>query len=130
MPAERWFVWHLPQALDLDAMKAAARHLVGAHDFASFQATGSDVVDTRRVVHRIDLTTKEGELQVRVDGDGFLRHMVRIVVGSLVDVGVGTRSAAWISEVLASRDRRKAGRTAPPAGLVLERVHYDPAWRS
>lgn len=130
MPADRWFVWHVPQVCDVDRMRDAARHLVGAHDFAAFQASGSDVIGTRRVVHRLELDQQRGELHLTIDGDGFLRHMVRIVTGSLVDVGVGTHPPAWMADVVASRDRRRAGRTAPAAGLVLERVYYDAPWPS
>lgn len=127
LPMKRWFVWHVVERLDVHAMREAARALVGAHDFASFQATGSSVIDTRRRIHRIDLVETADELQLEVEGDGFLRHMVRIVTGSLVEIGVGTRPAAWLGEALAARDRRAAGRTAPPSGLVLERVFYAEA---
>lgn len=130
MPADRWFVWHLPERLDLEAMREAARHLVGAHDFRAFQATGSSVMDTRRVIRRMALVPAGGELHLEFEGDGFLRHMVRIVTGSLVDVGTRTRTPSWLAAALASGDRRLAGRTAPAAGLVLERVHYGAAWPS
>lgn len=124
LPMKRWFVWHVPEPLDVDAMREAARSLVGAHDFASFQATGSSVVDTRREIRRLDLVGAGDELHIEIEGDGFLRHMVRIMAGSLVDVGVGTRPVAWLAEAIESRNRRAAGRTAPPSGLVLERVFY------
>jgi tRNA pseudouridine38-40 synthase len=124
LPMHRWFVWHVPAVLDVEAMRAAARPLVGAHDFAAFQATGSSVVDTRRVIRRIDVRPAGDELHVEVEGDGFLRHMVRIITGSLVDVGLGSRGPDWLAGTLAGRDRRAAGRTAPASGLVLERVFY------
>lgn len=123
-PMDRWFVWHVPVRLDVTAMRHAARALVGAHDFAAFQATGSSVLDTRREIRRIELVEEPGELYIEVEGDGFLRHMVRIITGSLVDVGVGTRRPEWAIEVLEGRDRRLAGRTAPASGLVLEAVFY------
>jgi tRNA pseudouridine38-40 synthase len=125
LPANRWFVWHVPTTLDVDAMRAAAQPLVGAHDFAAFQATGSSVVDTRRVIRRLDIVPAGDELHIEVEGDGFLRHMVRIIVGSLVDVGLGSRGPGWLTSALEGRDRRAAGRTAPASGLVLERVFYD-----
>jgi len=127
LPAQRWFVWHVPAACDIGAMRDAALLLVGAHDFAAFQATGSSIVDTRRVIRRIDVATAGDEIHIEVEGDGFLRHMVRIIVGSLVDVGLGTRSPAWLAAALAGRDRRAAGRTAPAQGLVLEHVFYGPS---
>jgi tRNA pseudouridine38-40 synthase len=126
LPMHRWFVWHVPARLDIEAMRAAAAPLVGAHDFAAFQATGSSVVDTRRVVRRLDIAVAGDELHVEVEGDGFLRHMVRIMAGSLVDVGLGSRRPEWLAVALAGRDRRAAGRTAPACGLVLEHVFYPP----
>ena len=126
MPMHRWFVWHVQGRLDLAAMQEAASSLVGAHDFAAFQATGSSVVDTRRVVQRLDVVAAGDEVHVEIEGDGFLRHMVRIIAGSLVEVGVGTRTPAWLGRVRAGLDRRQAGRTAPAAGLCLERVFYSP----
>lgn len=123
-PAHRWFVWHVPQRCNPAAMREAARVLVGRHDFAAFQATGSSAVDSVRTVTRIDVVEQADELHVEVEGEGFLRHMVRILTGSLVDVGVGTRPPDWVARVLASRDRRLAGRTAPASGLVLEHVDY------
>lgn len=124
LPMHRAFVWHLPDPCRMDLMREAAGPLVGAHDFAAFQATGSSITDTRRVIRSIAIEQFGDELQVEIEGDGFLRHMVRIVVGSLVDVGLGRRQPAWLSAALAGRDRRAAGRTAPARGLVLEQVDY------
>jgi tRNA pseudouridine38-40 synthase len=124
LPMHRGFVWHLPDPCRLDVMREAARLLVGAHDFAAFQATGSSIVDTRRVIRRIDVGAVGDELQIEVEGNGFLRHMVRILVGSLVEVGLGSRPLTWLAAALAARDRRAAGRTAPACGLVLEQVFY------
>jgi tRNA pseudouridine38-40 synthase len=124
-PAHRWFVWHVPQRCDVDAMREAARSLVGRHDFSAFQAAGSSTSDAVRTVHRLEIVEAPGELHIEIEGDGFLRHMVRIITGSLVDVGLGTRSPQWMAHALASGNRRLAGRTAPACGLVLERVKYD-----
>jgi len=126
LPMHRWFVWHVPGRLNLVAMQEAAASLVGAHDFSAFQATGSSVLDTRRVIHRLEVVAAGDELHVEIEGDGFLRHMVRIIAGSLVEVGVGTRTPAWLGRARAGLDRRLAGRTAPAAGLCLERVFYGP----
>lgn len=123
-PFERWFAWHVPQRCDVDAMRRAAEALPGRHDFAAFQASGSSITETVRTIARVDVVAHPGGILVEVAGDGFLRHMVRIMVGSLVDVGVGTRTVGWMREVLAGGDRRGAGRTAPPAGLCLEEVIY------
>ena len=139
-PFERRYAWHIVDALDVEAMGAAARLLDGRHDFAAFQGTGSDTATTERnIVSTLILRQAQDErrfpLVVRpsnheplivydVTGDGFLRHMVRNIVGSLVEVGRGRVPPDWIGEVLASRDRRKAGRTAPAAGLFLVGVNY------
>jgi tRNA pseudouridine38-40 synthase len=154
-PFERRYAWHVPVALDAGAMDAAARRLEGRHDFAAFQAAGSDVETTVRTmassrVLSAKLSTTEdtedtgeksssrrsfdlgvpralrgGELiSYEVTGDGFLRHMVRAVVGTLVEIGRGRRPVEWIDEVIASRDRTAAGPTVPATGLFLVGVDY------
>jgi tRNA pseudouridine38-40 synthase len=127
-PFDRGRAWHVPGPLDVDAMRAAAQLLVGRHDFAAFQATGSSVSTTVRdlAVSRIaDCGSRM--LCYEVEGSGFLRHMVRIIVGSLVEVGRGRQRPEWIGTLLASRDRTTAGPTAPPQGLFLVRVEYPGA---
>ena len=118
----------VPQRLDLDAMRRAAAELVGEHDFASFQAAGSSVVGTRRRLFRVEVSGDPGgEISIEVDGSGFLRHMVRNIVGTLVEVGQGRRPSDAIPRILAARDRSEAGPTAAAGGLVLVRVEYpDP----
>jgi tRNA pseudouridine38-40 synthase len=123
-PFDRWFMWHCPMRPDVDAMRRAASALVGKHDFVSFQARGAFIRDTVRTIHRIDVRDAGGELIVDVEGDGFLRQMVRVIVGTLVDVGRGQRTPESVAEVLAARDRRSAGPTAPPEGLTLVSVRY------
>jgi tRNA pseudouridine38-40 synthase len=126
-PFERLYVWHLPPpGLDVEAMRDAAARLEGRHDFAAFQGTGADTHTTIRTitVSRIDAPGRP-LLTYDVAGDGFLRHMVRNIVGTLVDVGRGRRDASWVGEVLRSRDRATAGQTAPAAGLFLMDVSYE-----
>jgi tRNA pseudouridine38-40 synthase len=123
-PFDRWFVWHAPFTRDLDAMRVAAGRLVGRHDFASFQSAGSFVRHTVRTISRIDIRDLGGELVVEVEGDGFLRHMVRAMVGTLSEVGTGARTPEEVDRILAARDRRAAGPTAPAAGLTLLAVRY------
>lgn len=123
-PFHRWFVWHLPARLDTDAMRAGALQLCGRHDFAAFQSAHSTVTDTVRTVSRVDVRPTLDGLAIEVQGDGFLRHMVRAMVGTLVDVGTGRRSAASVTEVIVSRDRREAGDNAPASGLTLVSVDY------
>ncbi len=112
--------------LDPEAMARAARHLEGTHDFASFCAAGSGARTTVRTLRRVAVQTgPAGEIGVEIVGDGFLRHMVRIAVGTLLEVGRGRRDPEELPAVLAARDRRAAGPTAPPHGLTLVRVDYD-----
>ena len=131
-------VWHVPQALDVSAMDDAAGVVVGTHDFAAFQAAGSDVVTTVRTltvsrVAAVDAavvaiaagpTTVGTSIIYEVTGTGFLRHMVRNIIGTLVDVGRGRRTVDDVGRILASRNRATAPATAPPQGLTLWSVDY------
>ena len=123
-PFDRWYVWHHPIPKDVELMQKASAAFLGKHDFASFQAAGSAVRATTRTLTRVDVRGQPGEIVIDVEGDGFLRHMVRAIVGTLADVGTGARSAASIAETLAARDRRAAGTTAPGSGLTLVAVRY------
>jgi tRNA pseudouridine38-40 synthase len=123
-PFERLYSWHVPWPLDLDAMRAAAAHLIGRHDFAAFQASGTLITATTRSLQQLDLVEVGSELHVVAEGDGFLRHMVRIITGTLVEVGSGQRDAASVPRIIAARNRDAAGRTAPPHGLTLVAVRY------
>jgi len=115
----------VPRALDVPAMSKAAKAFVGRHDFAALQAAGSEVESTLRTLARVDIEREpSGELVFWVEGDGFLRHMVRNLVGTLLEVGAGRRSIESIAELLASEDRRQAGPTAPARALTLVRVFY------
>jgi tRNA pseudouridine38-40 synthase len=118
--------WHWVRSpLDLEAMRAAARALAGRHDFAAFQAAGSQPRTSVRTLARLEVAgAAGGELELLAEGDGFLRHMVRILVGTLLEVGLGRRAAGSLPAVLASRERAQAGRTAPAQGLCLVRVSY------
>lgn len=123
-PFDRLYAWHVPWALDVAAMREAAAALVGRHDFASFQASGTKITETHRTLERVEVTEAGNEIQIVVEGDGFLRQMVRIIAGTLVEVGAGQRAAASIREVLAARHRDAAGKTSPPQGLTLVAVRY------
>jgi tRNA pseudouridine38-40 synthase len=121
------YVWHIAQPLDFDAMREGAAALVGRHDFAAFRGAGSPVTSTVRTVRAIEWTaggSYDLPLVMRIEGDGFLRHMVRNIVGTLVEVGSGRCPASAIGGILDSRDRMRAGPTAPPEGLFLVRVVY------
>ncbi len=118
------FTWHVPRALDLTAMRFAAAALAGEHDFSAFQASDCDADNAvRRVVHS-GFTEAEGLCVYRIEANAFVKHMVRAIVGTLVEVGTGQRPADGVAQVLASRDRARAGQTAPPHGLVLMAVRY------
>jgi tRNA pseudouridine38-40 synthase len=124
MPFDRFFVWHAPEPKRADWMQAAAAALVGRHDFASFQARGAFVRETVRTIHRLDVREAGGEIQLECEGDGFLRHMVRAIAGTLAEVGTGLRPVSGMSDILQARDRRAAGATAPACGLTLVAVRY------
>lgn len=122
------YVYHHPYRLDEAAMAAAAPLLQGRHDFRSFAAGsegGRAPAGTERTVTRSQLWREGPELIYEVEGEGFLRHMVRNLVGWLLEIGRGTRHADEITAVLAARARSAAGPTAPPQGLYLVRVDYD-----
>jgi len=121
------YAWHVVQRLDIEAMKAAAAHLIGTHDFAAFRAAGSDVDSSERTIHTIGWTEDSGydaPLSIRLNGTGFLRHMIRNIVGTLVEVGSGRWAPDRVADILASRDRAQAGPTAPAYGLFLVAVDY------
>ncbi len=128
--APRWRdrAWHHPEPLSIEAMAAAAARLLGEHDFAAFRAAGCTAATTTRRVDAIELSVPGAEpelLVVDVRGNAFLRNMVRILVGTLAEVGAGRRTPGQVTEILASRDRTRAGITAPAHGLELMEVRYD-----
>jgi len=129
-PFDRAFVWHLPESLDFEAAQAGARALVGTHDFAAFQSTGSDAGTTVRTIARSEWLPRDSPAGNRlwayeIAGDGFLRHMVRAIVGTLVEVGQGRRTVESVAALLAGGTRAQAGATAAPHGLFLVSVEYD-----
>jgi tRNA pseudouridine38-40 synthase len=151
-PFDRAYVWNLPEALDVPAMQEAAAHLVGTHDFAAFRSTGTDVATTVRTItvshlrtlapshprtlapshlrtlapsHPRTFAPSHPLLLYKATGTGFLRHMVRAIVGTLVEIGRGWRSPDDMAALLAGGTRAEAGATAPPHGLFLAGVDYD-----
>jgi len=127
-PRWRNRAWHHPGALDLAAMRQAAAALIGEHDFAAFRAAGCTARTTRRRVDSIAIAEDLADpalIGVDVRGNAFLRNMVRIVVGTLVEVGAVRRPIDQVAEILASCDRTRAGITAPAHGLELVSVSYD-----
>ena len=126
-PFVRRVVWHIPQQLNVAAMQEAAAALVGEHDFGAFQAAGGDLRSSVRRLSKSVLIDEPGTpryLRYQVTGSGFLRHMVRNIVGTLVDIGKHRWPPEEIAAIVASRSRQRAGPTAPPQGLVLVKVLY------
>jgi tRNA pseudouridine38-40 synthase len=142
-PFARAWSWHVPRPLDAEAMDRAARVLQGTHDFSAFKSAGGSVATSVRTVAlaRVGLREPSADVSagpgpqadagaggrfviVRLEADGFLRHMVRAVVGTLVEIGEGRREEDSVAALLDSGDRAAAGATAPPHGLVLVRVLY------
>jgi tRNA pseudouridine38-40 synthase len=116
--------WHVRQPLDLAAMRRAAEALVGEHDFRAFRASDCDRRTTRRLVRRLELDRQGPLLRFEIEATAFLKNMVRIVVGTLVDVGRGRLSEDVVRRMLEGGDRTAGGMTAPPQGLTLLRVIY------
>jgi len=115
---------HIPYPLDAEAMAEAARLVIGTHDFSAFRAGICTARTPVRTVLEASWRTGADLWHFEITGNAFLQHMVRILVGTFLDVGRGKRTPADVVEILASRDRRRAGKTAPPQGLCLVQVHY------
>jgi tRNA pseudouridine38-40 synthase len=125
--AARYAGWyHAP--LDVEAMRAAARALIGEHDCSAFRAAECQAKTPVRTLHSLVIEQQAERIDFVVRGNAFLHHMVRNIVGSLVYVGAGKQAPGWIAELLASRDRTKAAPTFAPEGLYLERIDYDAKW--
>jgi tRNA pseudouridine38-40 synthase len=112
--------WHRWHKLDVAAMNTAAAMLVGQHDFASFARPGHGRINTVRTVYGCEVTSRASHVVIGIEGSGFLWNMVRIIVGTLVQVGIGHHTPDEIPAMLAARDRQAAGPTAPPHGLYLQ----------
>jgi tRNA pseudouridine38-40 synthase len=123
-------VWHLRKDVDVEAMRLAAQNLLGHHDFTSFRATECQAKNPVRTLERADILTSSYddhggvEIQFHFEGQSFLHHQVRNMVGTLVHVGLGKFTHSQVKDILAQKDRTKAGPTAPPDGLSLVRIDY------
>ena len=121
---DRARAWHLYGILDLDAMRAAAKHLVGKHDFSSFQGHPTDVENPICDLRRLEIVRDQELVRIEFEADRLLKQMVRAIVGTLVEVGQGKRRADDVKTILEAKDRRAAGYTAPAHGLYLVAVTY------
>ncbi|EYE87729.1 tRNA pseudouridine synthase A [Fervidicella metallireducens AeB] len=118
------YVAHCKYDLDFEKMKKASKYFLGTHDFSAFKSTGSSVKTSIRTISDIELIKDEEIIKLYIEGDGFLYNMVRIIAGTLIDVGRGRISCDSIEDIIRSKDRKRAGQTAPASGLCLERVYY------
>lgn len=129
------YQWQLTAGLNLDAMRDAGLLLIGEHDFSSLRGSGCSAKTTVRHIHSLEITAirtmefmsaslKGDWIRISIEANAFLRHMVRNIVGTLVEVGKGRLKASEVSAILNAKDRTKAGPTAPAAGLFLEKVYY------
>ncbi|RMH06853.1 MAG: tRNA pseudouridine(38-40) synthase TruA [Nitrospirae bacterium] len=124
---ERHRGWHIFRPLDVEAMQQAARILIGRHDFSSFQGSPTQVLNPICHLHRLVLQPEGSIIRITIQADRFLKQMVRTVVGTLVEIGLQRRSPETMDEILRAKDRRAAGKTAPPHGLYLMDVFYKPS---
>ncbi len=122
----RKYQWHLQKTPDAARMRKAAEQMTGTHDFASFCTARPGSRSTVRTLKRAEILQEGGTIQIEYEGNGFLYNMVRIMTGTLVEVGLGQREPEDIAGILSSRNRANAGITAPAQGLTLVRVLYDP----
>jgi tRNA pseudouridine38-40 synthase len=123
-PMRDRYVWHLRRPIDVAKMQSGADHLVGRHDFAAFRAADCERKTTVRSLSRLAVARSADLVTVEVEADAFLKNMVRILVGTLCEVGWGKRPPNDVQRILDERDRRHAGVTAPAQGLALVRVDY------
>lgn len=123
-PLHRLYCCHEPRSLDIDAMRQAARYLIGTYDFKSFQAQGTPVKDTVRTISRAEIIDQSPLIHLYLTGNGFLYNMVRIITGTLLAVGMGKKQPPEMEDIITARDRTLAGATVPPQGLCLMDVEY------
>ena len=122
---ERHYIHHLEQIPDVEAMKEAASYLIGEHDFKSFNSNQRMKKSTVRRIEAIDFHVSDSEIAIDFTGNGFLYNMVRILTGTLLEVGLGKRKASDIPSIIEAKNRQAAGITMPPEGLILINVEYE-----
>lgn len=125
IPTKRLKNYFVSYDLDVEKMRKAAGYLIGEHDFVSFCNVRTDVEDTVRTVTELEILKDGEEITIRISGNGFLYNMVRIIVGTLIRVGRGFYEPEKVKEILEAKDRKAAGVTAPPHGLILAEIRYE-----
>ena len=125
IPTKRLTNYFVSYDLDVEKMRKAAGYLIGEHDFVSFRNVRTDVEDTVRTVTELEILKDGEEITIRISGNGFLYNMVRIIVGTLIRVGRGFYEPEKVKEILEAKDRKAAGVTAPPHGLILAEIRYE-----
>lgn len=125
LPTERLYSYFVYRHLDVERMKEAAKYLIGEHDFKSFCSTRTQIIDTVRCIYSLDVTKRDDIINIRVKGNGFLYNMVRIIVGTLVKVGIGAYPPEHVEYILKAKDRMKAGPKSPACGLTLIGIDYE-----
>ena len=121
---EKNFVYEVTDTLDVDRMKEAALYLIGEHDFKAFCSNKRMKKSTVRTIYEINIEELEPEIRITITGNGFLYNMVRIIVGTLLEIGMGEKKPSDVPAMLAGKDRRTTGYTVPPSGLMLMEVEY------
>lgn len=123
---QRNYCYYIREPLDINAMQLAAGAIAGEHDFRCFMAAGGkEMESTVRTIYKLSVDKQGDDIFLTVEGNGFLYNMVRIITGTLVEVGLGKRAPEELPDIIGSRDRRRAGHTAPPQGLYLMEVFYE-----
>lgn len=121
----RNITYHIAQPLNLEKMQEAANYLLGEHDFSSFKSSGTSSKNSVRTIYKAQVLKEQDRVIIMLTGNGFLYNMVRIIAGTLVEVGLGHISSEEIKNILEAKDRKKAGKTLPAKGLFLMSVEYD-----
>ena len=117
--------YHFPEKLDEEKMNEGIKYLIGEHDFKSFKASGTSSKSSVRIIYNANVKRKGEIVTIELTGNGFLYNMVRIIAGTLVDVGIGKIKPEDVKTILEAKDRLKAGKTLPPTGLYLVDVKYE-----
>lgn len=124
LPQKRNFTWHVAGSIDIEKMKEAAAYIVGEHDFKSFCCVRTQAESTVRTIYSLEVLQEGSEIIIRIKGNGFLYNMVRIIAGTLIQVGKGRLKPEYVKQMLEAKDRTVAGQTAPPQGLTLVGIEY------